>query len=421
MVTFFSQNDILQKEVVQRKATEEKLYQALEDKEKSLTEKVKAEQSEAAKSEFLSTMSHEIRTPINGVIGIANLLKDENLTEQQKQYVDALSFSAKHLMSLVSDILDFSKIETGKIDFERVSFDLNTLCDGVYKLHRINADEKKINFRFTKDDTLAHSLYGDPLRLNQVFTNLISNAIKFTENGTVQFGYKVIAETSHSSTIEFTVTDSGIGIKEEEIGSIFKGFSQANKNISKNFGGTGLGLTICKKLVELQGGNIKVESTFGKGSTFIFYISFEKHAFTHVEKSITSNLNKTNSLNGMKVLVVEDNKINILVIKKFLEKWGIAYKIGYTGKDAIEYVEQELFDVILMDLHMPEMDGEDATKILKAHANKKINNIPIIALTANASADTQNKLLDNGFANYISKPFNPDNLFKLLKKYYYEN
>jgi signal transduction histidine kinase/CheY-like chemotaxis protein len=418
---YFKQNNILQTEIHHRKKTELDLNVALNDIEKSTIEKIKAEQSAAAKSEFLSTMSHEIRTPINGVIGIANLLKDENLTTQQKEYVDVLHFSANHLLSLVSDILDFSKIETGKVDFETTSFDLNQVCNAVYHLHKLHADEKKIDFNYLPDTSLKQSIYGDQVRLNQVLTNLIGNAIKFTEKGNISFSYKILAQNTNNCTIEFKVKDTGIGIKVEEQASVFDGFSQANKNISREFGGTGLGLTICKKLVELQGGKIDMLSEYGKGSEFTFYISFEKHAFTAINAEAPIITSNTNKLIGMKVLVAEDNNINILVIKRFLEKWGISYKIGMNGREAVDIACAENFDLILMDLHMPEMDGEDATRLIRSNADKKISNIPIIALTANASTVTQKKLLDNGFNNYISKPFNPDNLFKILKKYYHEN
>jgi signal transduction histidine kinase/CheY-like chemotaxis protein/sensor domain CHASE-containing protein len=418
---YFKQNDVLQTEIKERKKTELELNTALFDKERSVIEKIKAEQSEAAKSEFLSTMSHEIRTPINGVIGIANLLKDEKLTTQQKEYVDVLHFSANHLLSLVSDILDFSKIETGKVDFEIISFDLNQVCTSLFNLHKINAEEKNIELLYAPDTALKHSIYGDQVRLNQVLTNLLGNAIKFTEKGNVTFSYKLLAETANNCTIEFNIKDTGIGIKQEEQAFVFDGFSQANRNISREFGGTGLGLTICKKLVELQGGKINMTSEFGVGSSFTFYISFEKHAFTSINNELNVNTTNPNKLIGMKVMVAEDNQINILVIKRFLEKWGISYKIANTGLEAVNLVKEESFDLILMDLHMPEMDGEEATRLIRQDANNKINRIPIIALTANASTDTQNKLLNNGFSNYISKPFNPDNLFKLLKKYYYEN
>ncbi len=418
---YFNQNNLLQEEILQRKKTVSELNTALVDKERSVIEKIKAEQSEAAKSEFLSTMSHEIRTPINGVIGIANLLKDENLTTQQREYVDVLHFSANHLMSLVSDILDFSKIETGKVDFETISFDLNQVCTSLYAVHKINADEKKIQLTYHPDESLKQSIYGDQVRLNQVLTNILGNAIKFTEKGSVSFSYKLLAETANNCTIEFKIKDTGIGIRSIEQAGVFDGFSQANKNISREFGGTGLGLTICKKLVELQGGKINMVSEYGVGSEFTFYISFEKHAFTAINNETNVNTSNPNMLIGMKVLVAEDNNINVLVIKRFLEKWGIAYKIANTGKEALDYVQADTFDLILMDLHMPEMDGEDATRLIREIPDKKINSIPIIALTANASTDTQKKLLNNGFSNYISKPFNPENLFKLLKKYYYEN
>ncbi len=418
---YFNQNKVLQTEIQQRKKSEADLTIALDDIQKSTIDKIKAEQSAAAKSEFLSTMSHEIRTPINGVIGIANLLKDEKLTSHQKEYVDVLHFSANHLLSLVTDILDFSKIETGKVDFERSSFDLQHICNTVYQLHKLNADEKKINFIFIPDNNLKQSIYGDYVRLNQVLTNLIGNAIKFTKKGSVIFSYMVMAETSNNCTIQFKVKDTGIGIEKAEQKRVFEGFSQANRNISKNFGGTGLGLTICKKLVELQGGKIVVESELGLGSEFIFYISFEKHAFTAVNSDVKTSPTNTNLLNGMKVLIAEDNNINILVIKRFLEKWGISYKIALNGKEAVTLATNEFFDAVLMDLHMPEMDGEDAAKLIRNSDNNKLNAIPIIALTANASSDTQNKLLNGGlFSNYISKPFNPDNLFKLLKKYYHD-
>ncbi len=420
--THFSQTGALEAEINSRKKSEAALTQALEGVKKSTFEKVKAEQAAEAKSEFLSIMSHEIRTPINGVIGIANLLKEENLTAKQQEYISILNFSAKHLMSLVTDILDFSKIESGKVDFEKSSFDLHQICHSLYHMHKVNADEKGVKLLYTPDKNFNSALYGDAVRLNQVLTNLLSNALKFTQKGTVSLTYKMLAESESACTVEFRIKDSGIGMTEEEQERIFDGFSQANNKISGEFGGTGLGLTICKKLVELQGGKIRVFSQPGHGSEFIFYIIFEKYAFAPVVADLPVITSRSqNLLNGMKVLVAEDNKINIIVIKNFLEKWGINYKIGNTGKEAVDLVCNEPFDLVLMDLHMPEMNGEDATKIIRSNDNVKISKLPIIALTANASADTQRKLLNEGFDNYISKPFNPDNLFKLLKKYYYEN
>jgi CheY-like chemotaxis protein len=232
----------------------------------------------------------------------------------------------------------------------------------------------------------------------------------------------LLSKTTNNCTIEFTVKDTGIGIADDEQDKIFDGFSQANKTISSEYGGSGLGLPISKKLIELQGGKLQMSSEFGKGTTFTFYLTFETHAYEGVLPAPPkASFIKKDVLNGMKVLIAEDNKINILVIKRFLEKWGIHYRVSVNGKEALQMIDKEDFDLVLMDLHMPEMDGEDATKLIRINHSKKISSLPIIALTANASIDTQQKLLNNGFTNYISKPFNPDNLFKLLKKYYYAN
>jgi signal transduction histidine kinase/CheY-like chemotaxis protein len=420
--TFFTQNKVFETEIDNRKKSEAELKIALEQVQTSTVEKIRAEQSAEAKSEFLSTMSHEIRTPINGVIGVANLLKEENLTPRQREYVDILNFSSKHLLSLISDILDFSKIETGKVEFDTTSFNLDNVCESVFQIFKISAGEKHIDLFYTPDTSLQTSVYGDTVRLNQILTNLVGNAIKFTNKGSVSFGYKILSQRQNNCTVEFTVKDTGIGIASNEQGQIFESFSQANKSISSNFGGTGLGLAISKKLIELQGGKLSMKSEFGKGTEFTFYITFEAHAYDNIlPEPVKTSYTKKDNLNGMKILVAEDNNINVLVIKRFLEKWGIHYKVGANGKEALEMVGKEDFDLVLMDLHMPEMGGEDATKLIRLNTDKKINSLPIIALTANASSDTQQKLLNNGFTNYISKPFNPDNLFKLLKKYYYEN
>jgi signal transduction histidine kinase/CheY-like chemotaxis protein/sensor domain CHASE-containing protein len=415
----FKQTEIFQKEIDNRIRTEAELKWAINQIEIATIEKVRAEQSADAKSEFLATMSHEIRTPINGVIGVANLLKDEKLTPRQKEYVDILSYSSKHLLALVSDILDFSKIETGKVEFESTSFDLNAICNAVFKIFKISADAKKLSLVYLPDTTVINSVYGDSVRINQILTNLVGNAIKFTSDGIVSFGYKLLSKTTNNCTIEFFVTDTGIGIADDEQGKIFDGFSQANKKISSSFGGTGLGLAISKKLIELQGGKLDMKSKLGVGTTFTFYLSFETHVYDNILPNTTgSTFSVKKDLTGMKVLVAEDNNINVLVLKRFLEKWGIYYRVASNGQNALEIIDKEDFDLVLMDIHMPEMDGEEATKIIRQHENEKIKKIPIIALTANASVDTQQKLLSNGFNNYISKPFNPENLFRVLNKYY---
>jgi signal transduction histidine kinase/ActR/RegA family two-component response regulator len=421
MKDYFSQTEQLKAEVTQRKISEKELKLALNNIEKTTIEKLQAEQSLAVKAEFLSTMSHEIRTPINGVIGITNLLKDEKLTEQQNEYINALQYSANHLMALVTDILDFSKIESGKVEFNATDFSLYEVCQAIFNLQKPNAVEKNLQFFFEADkQDKQHLLVGDTVRLTQIITNMLGNAIKFTEKGTVIFGYKVDTIDKANCSVTFNVTDTGIGIKDAEKSKLFEGFSQANKEISTVFGGTGLGLAISKKLVELQGGKINFASTYGKGSTFTFTLPFA------VSKNVVSNTKTAdnllqNNLKGLNLLVVEDNKVNILVMEKFLQKWQANMVVATNGLEAIEMLKKGNFDVVLMDIHMPIMNGEEATKIIRDSVNSEFCTIPIIAFTANATNVTQQKLLESGFNNYISKPFNPDALYAILQQYHIPN
>jgi signal transduction histidine kinase/ActR/RegA family two-component response regulator len=417
---YFAKTKTLQDEIIQRKKSEEELKTVLVDIEKTTIEKLKAEQSLAAKSEFLSTMSHEIRTPINGVIGVANLLKDEALTERQKEYVDVLQYSANQLMALVTDILDFSKIDSGKIELESKPFDLNALCKSIFNLQKPLASEKHLLAVFEPEQQ-ASNLYvqGDSVRLSQVLTNLLGNAIKFTEKGHVKFSYTCKKLETNNYRIKFSVEDTGIGIKDNERKNIFEGFSQANKNISKQFGGTGLGLSISKKLVELQGGQIHIDSVFGKGTTFTFELPFKVIEEVQVKSALKQQYQEE-PIKGLRVLVAEDNNVNVLVIKRFLQKWGAVLEVASTGKEALDALAKNTFDVVLMDIHMPDMDGEEATRVIRTNKETTFNEIPIIALTANATTFTQQKLLENGFNSYVSKPFNPDALLRILQKYHYE-
>jgi signal transduction histidine kinase/CheY-like chemotaxis protein len=414
----FDQNAKLYAEINQRKNSELKLQEAMLKVEATTIDKVKAEQSAMAKTEFLSTISHEIRTPINGVIGIINLLKDETLNPRQTEFVNILDFSSKHLLSLVSDVLDFSKIESGSIEFEKASFDLNAICINVYNLFKPKADEKHLDLLFEPFEADISSLYGDHVRLSQILTNLLGNAIKFTPKGTIQMGYKIVSSNKSHVTIEFFIKDTGIGIDADQQKKIFESFSQANVTINREFGGTGLGLTISKKLVEMQGGSIALESQVGKGSTFSFFLTFEKHAFVENLPEPRSTQLMQQDLQGLSVLVAEDNKINTFVLQKFLQKWNVDYKFAVTGVEAYEMIQEYDFDVVLMDLQMPEMDGQEATNVIRKLADVKKSRIPIIALTADAAVSTQELLLKNGFNHFITKPFNPDSLFKVLKKYY---
>ncbi len=398
--SFFEANEKLEEEITQRKESEEALQKALK-----------------IKSEFLSNMSHEIRTPINGVIGISNLLMSENLTPQQHEYVKVLHHSSNNLLSVVSDILDFSKLDSDNFKLEKKSFNLYDGCEKVYQLFKPKADEKGLNFIFLPDST-PHSelIVGDEFRLGQILNNLISNAIKFTKHGSVEFSYKVISSDSNNATYEFLVKDSGIGMKEEEIENVFESFSQANSTINRKFGGTGLGLSICKKLVEKFGGKINVQSAYKVGSSFSFSITFEKHKeekhTIKVEPAITNQ-----NLSKMKILLAEDNNINVFILNNFLKKWGADVTVVENGKLALEMLNHEHFDIVLMDYHMPVMNGLEATTEIRKSEDEITRNTPVFALTADVTTGTKQMLLNNGFNQYVSKPFAPEVLYELLFKY----
>jgi signal transduction histidine kinase/CheY-like chemotaxis protein len=419
LINSFDYNEQLSHEIEIRKQSEEALQKTLGEKLIAEAGKAQAESSAKAKSQFLSTMSHEIRTPINGVIGIANLLMEEDLSYKQKEYVSTLNFSANHLLSLVSDILDFSKIEAGSLHFEKASFNLEKLCQSTFDLFRNKAEEKQIAYRFVPSSMKDHSLYGDSTRLSQVIANLLSNAIKFTEKGFVEFGYEVLVSNNHNSTICFKVTDSGIGIDPDKIHKVFESFAQADESVTRQYGGTGLGLTISKKIIELQGGSIKVDSMPGRGSVFTFTLTFDNHVYKNkefYEQTVDNTARK--ELPGMKVLVAEDNPVNAMVLTRFLNKWKIESKVAVDGSQAITMIEEDQYDVVLMDLQMPNIDGVEATRIIRQSESEKTKDITIVAFTADALLETQRKLVEQGFDYCITKPFNPDQLFRYLKKQY---
>jgi signal transduction histidine kinase/CheY-like chemotaxis protein len=433
VIDFFAQNDLLKNEITNRKEAETALFKSLEEKEQAVTDKIKAEQTTLAKSDFLSTMSHEIRTPINGVIGLSNLLLEEKLTDKQMEYVKTLNFSAQHLLALVSDILDFSKIESGSLQLEKTSFNLEKLCQHVFDLYKGKADEKGIAYNFNPVPIKDYSLYGDPTRLSQILSNLLSNAIKFTNKGSVDFSYSIKdkkepfvelsyrlkEETNHKVLVEFIIKDSGIGIAQKQQSKIFESFSQADKSITREYGGTGLGLTISKKLVELHGGNIIVNSVHGKGSEFIVSVPLDKHVYTDKE-ALERSARKTPSekLTGMRILIAEDNHINALVLTRFLQKWNAEYIVAKDGQEAVDFIKKGKFDVVLMDLQMPVMDGMEATTAIRNLNDDAINKIPIVAFTADALIDNHRRLIKLGFDHCLTKPFNPEVLLKFLKKYH---
>ena len=370
------------------------------------------------KSEFLSTMSHEIRTPMNAVIGMTHLLLEENPKEDQIENLSILKFSAENLMTLINDILDFSKIEAGKVKVEHIDFSLKTLVNSVREACALQAAEKDIALIFSWDDQLPEIVKGDPTRLTQILNNLVSNAVKFTTSGSVSVSVSLIGTTEESqlSEIQFAVKDTGIGISSDRHDTIFDEFSQASSSTTRKFGGTGLGLAITKRLVELMGSEIKLVSELHQGAEFSFKLSFEK---SESDQYLTGTETKESlgSFNSLKVLLADDNKINIRLAKKFLDKWGVETVAVYNGLEAVEEVKKNRYDLVLMDLQMPEMDGAQATRVIRGMSDKSKSGIPVIAVTASSLVEEREKIESSGMDDFISKPFSPANLHEKIAKY----
>jgi CheY-like chemotaxis protein len=376
----------------------------------------KAEEAAQSKQLFMSTMSHEIRTPLNEVIGITNLLLQGGPREDQMDYIKALKFSGNHLLTLVNDVLDYNKMESGKIVFEQTQFNLSDFLEEIMRSYSFRSKAKNLQFDIIKDKDVPAVVIGDPIRLNQILSNLLSNALKFTIHGSIKVIIKELSRSGNQSKMEFTVTDTGIGIPKDKQSMIFDSFTQASSDTTRHFGGTGLGLAICKKLIELQGGTITIDSEPDKGSTFRFVLMFgisEKNA-----KSQPADLPENFSgLEGKKILVAEDNKINFFVANKFLISWGITVTHAENGQIALDILEKEDFDLILMDLHMPVMDGIEATRIIRKSDNLKIKDIPIVALTAAIMSESHDKIEDLKINDYVLKPFKPHDLFERILKH----
>jgi signal transduction histidine kinase/CheY-like chemotaxis protein len=377
--------------------------------------RTEAEQGLVAKSEFLSTMSHEIRTPLNSVIGMSHLLLRNSPRKDQVENLDVMLFSANNLLAIVNDILDYNKIEAGKIAFEHIEMDISSIARNIVSGLQSSAQDKGIDLNLDIDPKLQNKVMGDPTRTSQVITNLVHNAIKFTQEGHVELGMKVIDQTDKTITMKIYVKDTGIGISKEKQKLIFERFTQADSSTSRGFGGTGLGLSISKRILELQDSMLNVTSEQGKGSTFYFKQTFEKSIKTIEQKEVEDNLPREEDkpFTGIHILLVEDNAMNVLVAKTFLQRWGASIDVANNGLDALNKLDITRHRIILMDLHMPVMDGYEAAKKMRADGVT----IPIIALTANLPREVEEQVKQTGINDIVVKPFMPDELYRKILHY----
>lgn len=379
--------------------------------------KQKAEKSSLLKTNFLANMSHEIRTSMNGVIGLIELLEDTELNLIQKEYIDMLKFSADRLLSIINNVLDLSKIEVGRLDLINNKFHFNNLFEEIGRYFKIQANKKGIDFYYKSSDEIPDTIIGDIDRLSQVLFNIIGNAIKFTEKGFVSLEIEIDYEDLKYIYLKFIIKDSGLGIPNEKIDSIFSDFNQLDSSATKKYGGTGLGLTISKKLIELMDGEIKVQSELGKGSEFSFYIkclkdntNYLKAKFLDLEKNIKENTNYDN----LNILVAEDDLINQKIIKRILEKNNWNATVVSNGKEVLEYLKHNNTDIILMDISMPEMDGFEVAKIIREREKSTGGYTPIIALTAAAMKEDREKCLEIGMNGYMSKPIRSNIIYQTI-------
>jgi len=384
--------------------------------------KERAEAASISKSHFLANMSHEIRTPMNAIIGMTHLALQTKLNDKQKNFISKAHLSSESLLVIINDILDFSKIEAGKLEIESVNFQLKQVINSMLNLIKIKAEENNIQIAIKIDRDVPKRLIGDTLRLNQVLTNLVSNAVKFSHSGdTVSVKIALEEENELEAVLHFSVIDSGIGMSPEQCMKLFKSFNQADSSTTRQYGGTGLGLVIAKKITKMMGGKIWVDSKENVGSTFHFTVCLKKQqddALLMDSPDINSEVDVSlaiKQLKGSKVLIVEDNEINQELAQELLIMNGITVETAYNGQEALVLLTSQTFDCVLMDCQMPVMDGYEAARKIREMVQHK--ELPIIAMTANAMVGDKEKVIDAGMNDYITKPLNPNIMFITMAKW----
>ena len=369
-----------------------------------------------AKEQFLANISHEIRTPINGIAGMAGLLSQQSSPEEQATYLNAIKHSAENLKVIINDILDLAAIESGKLRLERIPFNLHDLLPSIIGMFAYQAKEKKILLDHKIEHSLNRILLGDPVRLNQILINLISNAVKFTHSGKIHIHCSAEKRTRTDCVVRIQVMDTGVGVPSDKLDTIFESFSQADASVTRKYGGSGLGLTIVKQLVDLQQGTIEVKSEEHKGSSFIVRLPYSFARSVGLKKADRPKAHGSTtdkSFIGMKVLLVEDNDINRLYAKSILQQWKCQVDIAENGLVALEKIKYNTYDVVLMDVQMPVMDGYETTRAIRA-MDSHMRYAPIVALTANATRPDIEKCLSSGMNDYLPKPFTPDDLYRKI-------
>ncbi|MCT4613878.1 MAG: ATP-binding protein [Marinifilaceae bacterium] len=392
---------------------QDNIIKYLENKnEKLLVQKNQAEELTNNKAIFLANMSHEIRSPMNGIIGLLRILQQSSLSPEQTEMINAVAVSGENLIKIVDDILDYSKIEAKKVKLEEIDFSLKEIAYSVSQLLELKSREKDIELIVDYDDSIPGVLIGDALRLNQILMNLTTNAIKFTEKGSVKISIECFKKTSNLVAIQFVVKDTGIGISEENKKMLFSNYIQSDSSITRKYGGTGLGLSISKNLIELMGGSIELESKLGEGSQFSFILNFKHRQNT----TNIQNMKEISLPSSLKVLVAEDNPLNQKVAELTLRKLGLKCTIVENGQEALDLHKDNLYDVILMDVNMPVLDGISTVKKIREFENE--NQIDkacfVVALTASTFYENKDECIEAGMNDFISKPFRDNELKKIL-------